>query len=115
MTNLDAETLETQMQREKRLGPKAKVTNETFQDAEGDKKGIPKAYVRKSKLNIYLPQADPETLSAKSSCNSLCSYLIVYSSYFKLPVAAFYLQFHNSLYITRYPETTNVTENNQCR
>ena len=101
MTNLDAETLETQMQREKRLGPKAKVTNETFHDAEGDKKGVPKAYVRKSKLNIYLPQADPESLSAKSSCNSLCSSLTVYSSFFRLPVAAFHLQFHNSVYMSR--------------
>ena len=76
MTNLDTDTLETQMQREKRLGLKAKVNNELFQDAEGDKKGVPKAYVRKSKLNIYLPQADRESISTKSSCNSLCSLCI---------------------------------------
>ena len=69
VTDLDANTPETQMQREKRL--RLKVNSELFQEGEKDKKGVPKAFVRKSKLNIYLPQADRDSISTKSSCNNL--------------------------------------------
>ena len=58
------------MQREKRLG--LKVDSELFQEGDS-KKGVPKVLVRRSKLNIYLPQADRDSTSTKSSRNdSIC-------------------------------------------
>ncbi|XP_060576944.1 uncharacterized protein LOC132734258 [Ruditapes philippinarum] len=68
--NLDTNTPETQMQRTKRLGLKLDA-DKVFENDKGDKSGaVPKVLVRRSKLNVYIPQAgaDRESISsAKSS------------------------------------------------
>lgn len=58
---------ETQMQRAKRLGLKVDA-DKVFENEKGETtNSLPKAYVRRSQLNIYIPQAEREPHSAKSS------------------------------------------------
>ena len=76
MINRETNTPETQMQREQRLG--LKVTSEVFQEGD-NKKGVPKVLMQRSKLNIYLPKADGDSTSTKSSRNDLNNMLFLFS------------------------------------
>ncbi|XP_053378335.1 uncharacterized protein LOC123529192 isoform X3 [Mercenaria mercenaria] len=68
--NLDTNTPETQMQRTKRLGLKLD-SDKVFENDKTEKSNsVPRVLVRRSKLNVYIPQAgaDRESISsAKSS------------------------------------------------
>lgn len=77
--NLDTNAPETQMQRTKRLGLKQLDSEKVFENDKGDKSGaVPRVLVRRSKLNVYIPQAgaDRESISsAKSSRNIIVIYM----------------------------------------
>jgi hypothetical protein len=72
--DLDTSAPETQMQRAKRLGLKNLDSEKVFENEKSDKSNaLPKAYVRRSKLNVYIPQAERESVSsARSSRNFMC-------------------------------------------
>ena len=70
-SNLDTNQPETQMQRAKRLGLKVDA-DKVFEMEKADKEeGLPKVHVQRTKLKVYIPQAEREsTSSARSSCNA---------------------------------------------
>lgn len=77
--NLDANTPETQMQRAKRLGLKLDSDKVFENEKNGKSFSLPKVSVRRSKLNVYIPQAEREResiSSARSSRNFLSILLL---------------------------------------
>ncbi|KAL4225907.1 hypothetical protein ACF0H5_013895 [Mactra antiquata] len=70
LLNLDANTPETQMQRAERLGLKLDSEKVFDHDKHDKSKSLPKVLVRRSKLNVYIPQAERERESISSARSS---------------------------------------------